>query len=95
MPRYYFNFSDGKHTFTDRIGLELVSFADVRNQVINQVRDIKGALSERRIQDWADWKMIVTDASGIVILEVAFDLKPRPLDETKGSHFILHRQRSR
>jgi hypothetical protein len=80
MPRYYFHFSDGKRIFTDAIGLELADFADVRNRVIKQVRDLKSSLSKRRIQDWSSWKMIVIDAKGKTVLEVSFDLNPRPLN---------------
>lgn len=80
MPRFYFHFSDGAHTFSDGVGVELVGFADVRNRVISQIRDIKGALSDRRIQDWTNWTMIVTDANQATILEVSFDLQPVPID---------------
>jgi len=80
MPRYYFHFSDGMRTFTDAIGLELAGFGDVRNRVITQVRDLKSSLSEHCIQDWSDWKMIVIDAKGKTVLEVGFDLNPRPLN---------------
>jgi hypothetical protein len=80
MPRYFFHFSDGKRTFTDRIGLELAGLADVRNRVIRQVRDLKSSLSEDGIQDWSGWKMIVIDAKGKTVLEVGFDLNPRPLN---------------
>jgi hypothetical protein len=80
MPRYFFHFSDGKRTFTDTIGLELAGLADVRNRVITQVRDLKSSLSEDHIQDWSGWKMIVIDAKGKMVLEVSFDLKPRPLN---------------
>ena len=83
MPRFYFHFSDGKRTFTDAIGLELVGFSDVRSRVITQIRDLKSSLSERHIQDWSGWKLIVIDAIGKTVLEVGFDLKPRPLQETR------------
>ena len=83
MPRFYFHFSDGKQTFTDAIGLELAGFVDVRNRVITQIRDLKRSQSEHRIQDWSGWKVIVMDAMGKMVLEVGFDLKPRPLQETR------------
>jgi hypothetical protein len=93
MPRYYFNFSDGTHTFTDAAGMELISFADVRTHVIRHIRDLKGALSEHRIQDWAKWKMVVTDANQITILEVGFDLKPKPLNDTgRGALPFAHQK---
>jgi hypothetical protein len=95
MPRFYFQFSDGAHTFSDAVGVELVGFADVRNRVISQIRDIKGALSDRRIQDWTNWKMIVTDANQVTILEVAFDLKPKPFDETETAGLFSAQKRFR
>ena len=41
MPRYYFHFSDGNRVFADENGLELIDFADVKQRVIRQVRDLK------------------------------------------------------
>jgi hypothetical protein len=79
MPRYYFHFSDGKHVFSDSIGLELTGLADVRDRVIKQIRTLKSSQSERRIQDWTDWKMKVVDANGNSVIEVGFELKPTVL----------------
>jgi hypothetical protein len=39
-----------------------------------------GFEDEHRIQDWSGWKMIVIDAKGKTVLEVGFDLNPRPLN---------------
>jgi hypothetical protein len=77
MPRYFFHFSDGKQTFTDRIGVELASLAHARNNAVAQVREMKSSLSERLIQEWSGWKMIVIDANGKTVLEIGFDLIPR------------------
>jgi uncharacterized protein DUF6894 len=79
MPRYYFHFSDGKHVFSDSIGLELTGLADVRDRVIKQIRTLKSSQSERRIQEWTDWKMKVVDANGNSVIEVGFELKPTVL----------------
>ena len=79
MPRYYFNFSDGKHVFSDSIGLELTGLADVRDRAAKQIRTVKSSQSEHHIQDWADWKMNVVDANGNSVLEVGFELKPTML----------------
>ena len=76
MPRYYFHFSDGKHVFSDSIGLELTGLADIRDRVIKQIRTVKSSQSEHSVQDWADWKMNVVDANGNLVLEVGFELKP-------------------
>ena len=80
MPRYYFHFSDGKRTFTDSIGVELTGIAAARSQVTAQIREMRGALSKRTLQDWSGWKMIVIDTKGKTVLEVGFDLNPRPLN---------------
>lgn len=77
MPRYYFHFSDGKRTFTDAIGVELAGIAAARANAIAQVRDMRSALTERGIQDWSGWKMVVVNANGKTVLEVGFDLTPR------------------
>ena len=78
MPRYYFNFSDGKRTFTDSTGIELTGIAAARSQVTAQMRDMQSGLSERTLQDWSGWKMIVVDEKGKTVLEVGFgfDLTP-------------------
>jgi len=76
MPRYYFHFSDGKHFFSDSVGLELAGLADVRDRVVKQIRTVKSSQSEHHILDWSDWKMSVVDANGSLVLEVGFDLKP-------------------
>jgi uncharacterized protein DUF6894 len=74
MPRYFFHFGDGKHTFTDSIGVELDGMADVRKNTIAQIHDIKCAGSERQIQNWSGWQMIVTNVDGIPVFVVRFDL---------------------
>jgi hypothetical protein len=77
MPRYFFHFGDVRHTFTDSIGVELDGMVDVRKNAIAQIRGIKCAGSERQIQNWSGWQMIVTDVDGITVFEVGFDLRNR------------------
>jgi hypothetical protein len=74
MPRYDFHFSDGKRTFTDSIGVELTGIAAARSQVTAQIREMRGALSERTLQDWLGWKMTVVDANGKTVLRSALTL---------------------
>jgi Domain of unknown function (DUF6894) len=73
MPRYFFHFSDGELTFTDASGIEAAGAAAVRAHTARQIREIKGALSERRIMDWSGWKMIVANTDGKTIFELGFD----------------------
>ena len=80
MPRYYFHFSDGKRTFTDSIGVELTGIAAARSQVTAQIREMRGTLSERTLQDWSGWTITVADAKGKTLFEIGFDLNPRPLN---------------
>jgi hypothetical protein len=80
MPRYYFHFSDGKRTFTDSTGIELTGIAAARSHAIVQVRDLRVALCEPRIQDWSGWTMTIVDAKGKTLFEIGFDLIPRPLN---------------
>ncbi len=79
MPRYFFNFSDGKHTFTDAAGVELNGIAAARAHATAQIRKMRDAQSERALQNWAVWKMIGIDAKGKIIFEVGFDLSTRSL----------------
>jgi hypothetical protein len=79
MPRYFFHFSDGKHTFTDAAGVELNGIAAARAYATAQIRELRGAKSERALQNWAPWKMIVIDAKGKTIVEVGFDLSTRSM----------------
>ncbi|MBI2714232.1 MAG: hypothetical protein HYX37_07225 [Rhizobiales bacterium] len=80
MPRYFFHFSDGKHTFTDAAGFELNGIAAAREYATAQIREMRGAQSERGLQNWVAWKMIVVDAKGEAIFEAGFDLNTRSMD---------------
>jgi hypothetical protein len=80
MPRYYFHFSDGKRTFTDSIGVELTGITAARSQVTAQIREMRGALSEHTLKDWSGWTMTAVDSKGKTVLEIGFDLSPRPLN---------------
>jgi Domain of unknown function (DUF6894) len=76
MPRYFFHFSDGKRTFTDSTGIEFTGIAAARAHATEQIREMKIALSERALQNWSGWKMIIVNADGKTIFEIGFDLKP-------------------
>jgi len=78
MPRYFFHFSDGKSTFTDDIGTDLAGLGNAKKLAISQMRDWKSKQSAGEIREWSNWKMIVVDANGKIVLEVGFDLTPRP-----------------
>ena len=73
MPRYFFHFSDGKHTFTDSAGAEFAGEGAARAHSRRQIRDIKGTLSERQIMDWSGWKIIVANTDGKTVFEAGFD----------------------
>ena len=77
MPRYFFHFNDGKRTFTDSTGSELVGIVAARNHACEQIRDMLSAKNGRSLQDWTDWKTIISDANGRTISEVGFDLVHR------------------
>ncbi len=80
MPRYFFYFSDGKRTFTDSTGIELTGTAAARAHATIQIREMRTSLQNARLQDWANWKMIVFDAKGKTVVEVGFDLIPKTLN---------------
>ena len=77
MPRYFFHFSDGKHTFTDSTGIELNGIAAARAHATNHIRDMRTAVPDGRLQDWSGWKMIVIDEKGKTIFKIGFDITPR------------------
>ena len=76
MPRYFFHFSDGKRQFTDSTGIELSGLAAARAHAKGQVRQLRATFSERQIQDWSGWKLIVVNVNEKTVFEIGFDLKP-------------------
>jgi Domain of unknown function (DUF6894) len=62
--------------FTDAIGNELSGAAEMRAVAAKQIREIRGAMSERVIFDCSGWSMVVVDAAGKTVFEISFDLKP-------------------
>ena len=79
MPRYFFHFGDGKHNFTDSTGIELAGVANVRAHAQIQIRDMRAAPANGRVQDWSGWEMSVLDHAGRIVLVLGFDLLPRPI----------------
>jgi hypothetical protein len=55
-------------------GVEFAGTAAVRAHTTRQIRDLKGALSERQLMDWSGWKMIVANKDGKTIFELGFNL---------------------
>ena len=80
MPRYFFHISRGKHTFTDSAGVELVGIAAARARATTQIRDMRASLPAGSLQDWSGWTMTTVNANGKTLLEIGFDLNPRPLN---------------
>ncbi len=75
MPRYFFHFSDGKRQFTDSSGFEVSGLTAARAHAAGQVRELKAAMCEPRIQDLSGWSMTVTDAAGKKVFKIGFDRK--------------------
>jgi hypothetical protein len=80
VPRYYFNFSDGRRWFTDDTGQEFGGLAAARRHAVGQVRDLKAAMCDPGIQDLSGWTMRVVDRDGRAVFEIGFDLKPDRVD---------------
>ena len=78
MPRYVFHFTDGIRRFTDNTGIELTGVAAARAHAVSEARNMSGLFSERTIQDWSGWKVIVINVEGEVIFEIGLHLKPLP-----------------
>ena len=80
MPRYFFHFGDGKHTFTDSMGIELPGIVAARKHAASQIRDMRATLPKGRLQDWAGWTMTAVDTTGNTLFDLGFDLISRPLN---------------
>jgi len=76
VPRYFFNFSDGRRWFTDETGQEFTGLAAARRHAVAQVRDLKVAMCDPGIQDLSGWTMQVVDGGGRAVFDIGFDLKP-------------------
>ncbi|HXZ21272.1 MAG TPA: hypothetical protein VEH78_00740 [Pseudolabrys sp.] len=73
MPRYFFHFTDGRRKFTDSTGVELPGTAAVRQHAVEQIRELRGAMSEVKLQKWLGWKIIADDSAGNTVFEIDFD----------------------
>jgi hypothetical protein len=54
--------------------------AAARAHATIQIRDMRASVPAGRLQDWSGWTMTVVDAKGKTLLEIGFDLNPRPLN---------------
>lgn len=80
MPKFYFHFSDGHRTFSDRDGVDLTGLGALRREAVRQIRDMKAAQLESGTHgSWPDWTVTAVDASGAPVLHMAFDLTPKSL----------------
>jgi hypothetical protein len=77
MPRFFFNFTDGKRTFTDAIGVQLDGVAAVRKYIALHIHDLKSSLNEKQIQDWFECTVVVENENHKPLLEMDFDLKQK------------------
>jgi len=76
MPRYFFHFTDGRRTFTDAAGVELPGIAAMRQHAVAQIRELRAAMSEPKLQNWSSWKIIADDGTGDSVYEIGFDQAP-------------------
>ncbi len=77
MPHYFFHFTDGQRVFNDGDGQHLSGLRAARAHATRQVRDLKAAMCDHHIQDFAGWSMTVADRLGRTVFVLGFDLKPR------------------
>lgn len=71
MSNYYFNFTDGKRTFTDGVGLKLRGLAAARIEARKQIHEMRNCMSDE-VSNWAQWKIFVSDTLGRTIFEIGF-----------------------
>ncbi|MGA8934126.1 MAG: hypothetical protein WB522_07650 [Pseudolabrys sp.] len=76
MPRYFFHFTDGRRTFTDVAGVELSGVAAMRQYAAEEIRRLRSAMPDVKVQNWLDWKIIAVDSVGNTVYEVGFDFTP-------------------
>ena len=80
MPKFYFHFSDGRRTFSDTQGVDLIGLGAMRREAVRQIRDMKAAQLESGIHgSWPEWTVTAVDAHGAPVLHMAFDLTRKPL----------------
>ena len=77
MPRYFYHLSDGVRTFSDNTGVELENLAAARRHLVSHVGELRGTLSDKGIQDWSKWTVIVSDYDNKTIQSMGFNLIPR------------------
>ncbi len=70
MPRYYFNFRDGRELL-DSEGVELAGLADARDAAVVASGE---ALKDHAGKFWSgeEWRMWVTDESGATVCALRF-----------------------
>jgi len=69
MPHYFFNVHDGA-TYTDKTGAELADLAAARAVALRLTADL--LRDDDEFWDSGDWKMDVTDASGLILFTLMF-----------------------
>ena len=71
MPRYFFNIEDSGGGINDEEGSDFPDLDAVREEAIEVARQI---MSQRILvgHSAGGWKFIITDETGIVLLEFAF-----------------------
>ena len=87
MPIYHFNVEDGA-TYPDLTGTELPDLVAARLDAIRRCGDL---LRDNSDSFWGGhhWKLIVTDASGLILFTLNFLAVSSPATDHYGEHVIV------
>lgn len=84
MPRYHFNIHDG-HSEIDRDGTELPDIQTARSEALQLAGTIISDAG-RRVEFGEDWRVEVTDDSGLVLFRMDFVVVESPaVSKVSGS----------
>jgi len=88
MPRYFFQFTDGRQRFTDSTGVELPSILAVRQHAARQIRELRGLIPDVNLQNWLGWKIIAVDSIGNPVYEIGFDFTQLADPKMRQRNFV-------
>ena len=86
MPVYHFNVEDGQK-YPDVVGTELPDLESARTEAVLRTGDL---LRNKTVSFWGGhgWKLVVTDADGMILFALHFLAVSSPATEHYGEHAV-------
>ena len=86
MPLYHFNVEDGA-VYPDREGMQCFDLDAARAEAVRRIGTL---LRDNAISFWGGhgWKLIVTDAAGMIMFTLHFLAVSSPATEHYGGHAV-------